>query len=260
MKIALCLCGYFDTISIKGIDGAKGTGKKGYEFLKEKILSKYDVDCYLHCWQPDYKDLILNLYKPKNYIIEPQIDFDIVCKEKGLDQEWFGRVHGSIEISRLISSLYSRKISIDLVNEEYDWVILSRFDITQRGDAEALTNKIRFDDKLDNSFLYFSTWNQLNAGIADMWAFGGMKIMKTFGTAYDKALIYYKPESEYSKAVMEGWPDSNEKDEFTNEFLLEDDKKTKDLKKYPKWACISNHLMLKWFLIQNGLYNLTRYV
>ena len=45
MKIALCLSGYFDSLtdlSSKGIDG--------FDHLKRHVFSKGDVDVYIHSW------------------------------------------------------------------------------------------------------------------------------------------------------------------------------------------------------------------
>ena len=85
MKVAVCLHGYYGTVST----GDFNTAKVGYEHIKEKILSKIkDVDFYVHCWQPEFQDDALQKYNPVKYKFEKQIDFDQVCKENGIYQEY----------------------------------------------------------------------------------------------------------------------------------------------------------------------------
>ena len=78
MKIALCLSGYFDSLtdlSSKGIDG--------FDHLKRHVFSKGDVDVYIHSWDKENESQIKTLYNPKYAIFEHQIDFSDLIKEKG---------------------------------------------------------------------------------------------------------------------------------------------------------------------------------
>ena len=50
MKVALCLSGYFSSQKDKS-----SHGKDGFEHIKANILSKADVDVYMHCWNDDKK-------------------------------------------------------------------------------------------------------------------------------------------------------------------------------------------------------------
>ena len=70
MRIALCLHGLFDSLtdsSSKGLDG--------YHHIKKNILNNHNVDIYLHSWNSDKNDEIINLYKPIDFIFEDQVDF-----------------------------------------------------------------------------------------------------------------------------------------------------------------------------------------
>ena len=71
MKVALCLHGKFNSeqdSSSKGIDG--------YQHIKNRIYSQCNPDVFIHSWDLELKDKIINLYKPKKSIFEKQINFE----------------------------------------------------------------------------------------------------------------------------------------------------------------------------------------
>ena len=83
MKIAVCLHGYYGTVST----GDFSTSTGGREHIEEQILSKSkNVDFYVHCWQPETEDKVLSAYNPKNSVFENQIDFKPICDERGIYQ------------------------------------------------------------------------------------------------------------------------------------------------------------------------------
>ena len=126
MRIALCLSGYFNSIK-----DSTSFGDDGYLYIKKHILDEVDnghqVDVFFHNWEPNLYDKIVNLYKPKKYIIEPQIDF-----EKVADQHKVSRIHldkhnklgtwsinsstgtGYVGPERLLSQFYSVQKSFEL--------------------------------------------------------------------------------------------------------------------------------------------------
>ena len=74
-KVAMCLHGYFDSKT----DG-NSLGEDGFEHLKKTcdLVSKvfgFEVDVYIHSWEPHLCETINNLYKPKAFLYQPQIDF-----------------------------------------------------------------------------------------------------------------------------------------------------------------------------------------
>ena len=210
MKVALCLHGYFGTLSTNDFTTAAG----GYEHIKERVLSKVDdVDVYVHCWQPEFEEQINELYSPKESIFEEQVDFDKVCEENGIDQAYidagFPRHLSILEnavASRILSFYYSRCQSLQLaLKGEYDWIITTRFDISQRGGSEV--NQIRFFPDSDRNFLYTSYWDQINLGYADMWFYCDKQIMQQYSSIYERALIDFKPRSKYELMVTEAIPE-----------------------------------------------------
>ena len=83
MRIAFCLVGIVGSVQGKyGLDGTTNSTKGlpvdfriGHHFHKKHIFDHNDVDVFIHSWSNEFKDQLLDLYQPKKYIIEEQIDF-----------------------------------------------------------------------------------------------------------------------------------------------------------------------------------------
>tara|TARA_R110001583_G_scaffold192758_1_gene359708 strand:+ start:2385 stop:3209 length:825 start_codon:yes stop_codon:yes gene_type:complete len=274
VKVALCLHGYFGTLSTGDFTTAAG----GYEHIQERVYSKVDnVDVFVHCWQPEFEEQIEKLYKPKQSVYEEQIDFDKVCKENGIDQDYIDEgfpreqtFYKNAVASRILSFYYSRCQSLKLALEgDYDWIITTRFDIAQRGGLEV--NRIRFFPDSVRDCLYTTYWDQMNQGYGDMWFYGSPSIMKKYSSIYDRALDDFKPQSDYEAMVVgaEGgipdsqffnWYDTNDHRQFSNEFMKPEEQRSKTLMLLPRWRVSDSHLYHKWFCMQNELYNKTRWV
>ena len=271
MRTALCLHGYFGTLSTGDFTTAAG----GYNHIKERILSKVEnVDTFIHCWQPQFKEKIESLYNPIESIYEEQINFDDICKDNGVDQgyidEGFDReqtFYINAVATRILSFYYSRCQALKLaVHDEYDWIITTRFDISQRGGAEV--NQIRFSPTASRNYLYTTHWNQINQGYGDMWFYGNSDIMKEYSTIYECALNDFKPRSAYETMVVCGIPDSqffnwydvNDYRQFSNELLKPEKQRSESLMHLPRWRMSDSHLHHKWFCMQTGLYQKTRWV
>ena len=108
------------------------------------------------------------------------------------------------------------------------------------------------------SYLYSCFCDQLYWGYADNWFYSNSSNMNIVGNAFDKVIPYYQIDSEYARAITEGWPDSNVSSEFSNEMLK--DTPSKDLVKWEKWHCIDNHKYYKWYFIDTGLYKKSKFV
>lgn len=149
MKVALCFFGQPRLLN------------NPYSYLSHKywILDRYDTDIFVHTWissenkEFDYADqvkikskeingsdkIILNKYKPKKYIFEPPIKFELshqskeVIKSKKEEQKIKWGKYSDFNFTKNnennhLSQLYSMSKSIELIDKQYDWVILSRFD------------------------------------------------------------------------------------------------------------------------------------
>ena len=213
------------------------------------------------------------MYKPVDALYEPQRQFE-ESREK-IDESWFDdsfdreeTMYRSNSVFQTLSFLYSRKRSIELKakhekenNFKYDCVIIARFDLGTRGKEHPqkyYATNINFDKNLDMKFLYSAFWDQMNWGYADHWFYSNSENMDLVGTAYDKALEYYDKDSDYVKAITTGWPDSNSEDEFSNEKMKDD--KSVNLAVFDKWGCIDNHKLYKWFFMDTGLYDKSKFL
>jgi len=146
MKVALCLYGLTG-----GVDFGYGLGKSidprigHYHHLKH-IIEPNNADVFIHSWSTEFEDLLVNLYKPKKYIIEPQIIFD----------------KDSINKNSIPSRWWSTAMVMDLKSQfekennfEYDWVMLYRFD-------HVFLVDLNFN-KFDNNKIYFRHSNGMRA-------------------------------------------------------------------------------------------------
>ncbi len=162
MKVALCLFGIVGGSAGKDGKGGDLDPSIAHGYVKEHILDKNDVDVFIHSWSVNKKDELLNLYKPVRWIIEPQIIFN-----------------KNPNIHRAYSRWYSTHKSINLIDGDYDMVMLSRMDV-------AYFTDIVFDD-YDPEYFYASHWNDTgnranhHHGFLDLWFFGGADVMRKFG-------------------------------------------------------------------------------
>ncbi len=147
MKVAVCLHGYFGTISTNDFS----TSNRGFEHIQQEVVSKCsEVDFYVHCWQPSCKEEIVRLYSPKKFIFEQQKDFAKVCLDNNIHQnyidEHFPRsktMYKNATAERILSFYYSRCQSIKLaLDKKYDFIVTTRFDISTRGWSRSKIYKV----------------------------------------------------------------------------------------------------------------------
>lgn len=186
MKIALCLHGLFDSTtdsSSKGFDG--------YQHIKKNILYKRDVDVYIHSWEINKKQQILDLYNPTDFIFEDQINFIEKINHRG--------INNLIDTPRPPQNVLSHFYSIDKVfnllysnSKKYDVVIKSRFDLGRINRDTSGPGKsnpypvqcINFNENIISDKLYMANWQHLHMGPADMWFYGDYNIMKNFTSIF----------------------------------------------------------------------------
>ena len=267
MRIALCLSGYFAN------SGGVFESLRGHEYIKRKILNNNNVDVFVHSWDLVNEKLIKKIYNPTNCEFEEQRKFSNLLQK--CNQDWFFGPAGSApgmystnNIFKTLSVSYSRMRSIELKTQHelknnfvYDCVIMSRFDLGQRGKEhhqKYYATNINFNPENDMQYIYSAFWDQLNHGFADHWFYSNSSNINSLANLHTKLVEYYNPDSEYVKKVTTGWPDSNQDNEFSNEMLK--DIKSKNLKKWDKWACVDNHKLYKWHLIDSKLYDNCRFV
>tara|TARA_R100001163_G_C5039718_1_gene178140 strand:+ start:271 stop:993 length:723 start_codon:yes stop_codon:yes gene_type:complete len=230
MKTAVCIAGYFDSFTdpdSKGVDG--------YKHLQKHVFSKCDADVYMHSWDFEKKQLVLDLYgeSVKGHCFEPQIDFSSI--------QTVQQVGGYAPQSRLFSQYYSVQKSFELLEqtgEKYDCVIKTRFDVGRinrrtsgapNAPSPYAVQCINFDVNLDMQKFYLAEWSQQTfdeEGPADMWFYSSQQNMMAFTNFFNlikKEMIV--------GSEMEKWAGSKH------------------------GGLVNGIKCYKWFLIRSGLWN-----
>ena len=142
MRYALCLHGLLG--SLDGKSGASDSSLDvldlSYNHLEKYILSRNDIDIFIHSWDIGYENEIKQKFKPKRSKIEIQKRFE-------------GERRVQNHYSRWYSFMESVKLKTKHENEnnfKYDGVMVSRFDV-------AWLKYIEFSN-YDMDYFYVSQW------------------------------------------------------------------------------------------------------
>ena len=202
-KVALCLHGYFDSQQ----DGTS-KGLDGYQHLLNRIYSKCNPDVFIHSWQPEFSQQINDIYKPKAFVYQPQIDFMPFARERNLYSlpQACPPMRRTPEV--IMSHFYSVQQSFKLCYEtgnEYDIVVKARFDIGRinRNPDSIPVQCITFDPTLDMSTVKMADWNMFDQGPADMWFYGDQKVMSSFAGIFNDLYNEFYLDSEFHEWVQE---------------------------------------------------------
>lgn len=209
MKTALCLHGYFNSQR----DG-DSRGIDGYRYIEDNILSKSDVDVYIHSWDLKNEMEICSLYSNNiiSSVFEKQKDFKILYNQNGLGT--LPQREGVTPFWNVFSQFYSVQRVFKLLQEsgnKYDCVIKSRFDLGRINRASSGPHNrmnphpvqcINFDDARDMSKFYMANWQRERfdeEGPADMWFYSSQKNMRAFERLFDIAAADIKINSPYQE-------------------------------------------------------------
>ena len=187
MKIALCLYGLQGNLEDKSGSGLKDSNilKISHNYWYEYFLSRYDVDVYIHSWEPELEDKLIELYNPIKYKFEKQKVFEIPKHIEGTHtrkQNHYSRWYSQFQCNKL------RKKS----NIKYDYIMMSRFDM-------AWSKYIEFE-KLKTGVLYYpGDYLQMNHRhkMQDLFHISQDKIMNKFCNLYNKIGEYASRSSKY---------------------------------------------------------------
>lgn len=217
MKVALCLTGLIGSLQGKSWNKSGGTQTvldTCFTHNKKHILDKNDVDVFFHTWDVDYKNQLIDKYKPKRYQAQKQKVFDEIIPPN------------SVRVQAHYSKWYSIKECVKMKQNyelqkgfTYDFVLQSRFDLVWTTDV-IFSN---FDtDKfyIPRTSKYGKPWGWPhkinNHEIGDLFYFSNSHNMNKFSELY------------YS----------------INPYLLNG---------CPTFEGISNHMLAKWHLNELGL-------
>jgi len=222
MKIAICLSGQARNF------------KQSYNSLKTHLLDKYDCDVYFHAWKTphfestnfgfgntqytltdsDYNDLI-QLYNPKKYIIEKPIVFDASGYKCPIWRQ---------PLNNTLSMFYSIYKSIQLVDEKYDYIVRTRFDIDYS----------KFNLELPQEGIILPEWNTdirvKDRGYYDVFAIGKQQDMNTYSEIFSNVISYVTNDEQLLYSLSGGWPGQDSP--LRNEYLL-------------KWHLVKNNIKVK---------------
>lgn len=255
MKIAACLHGLARGSSVK----ADGAYLEKFCTLLKEIKG---ADIFIHSWDDDIQDEIVQTFNPLGYIFEPQKDF----KE---EQDLFKDINftnnttmAQGNLFKTLSFLFSRKQSIQLKQKyeteagfKYDVVLVSRFDVGHHKQGLNKTSHLKFNPNQDMTKMYQAYWDQTNAGASDHWFYSSSENIDVVSTMYDKVFEYLKKDSEYNKKCKEGWPLSCKLNEFSGELFKNE--RTKNLATYitGENSLINNHCLYKFFFMENDMWD-----
>lgn len=213
MRSAICLYGIVGGTEGKGGDGANIPFEECYETYKKHIIAVNNTDIFIHSWSLDVQDEIVNLYKPKKYQFEKQIQFVYNSRAKAKKIR-----HREIDQGfRSLSKWYSLKRSVELKTEyecennfEYDWVMLTRFDTLFFTDLDfskcepdhLYVPHFNTPDGLgENPSAKLNRINRRGYGLSDMWYLADSKIVNEFTKIYDGVKTYQYRVSQHKAAL-----------------------------------------------------------
>lgn len=185
MKIAFCLVGIVGAVEHPNGKGNPVDYRIGHHFHNKHIFepnSEHDIDIFMHSWSDDFRDELIDIYKPKMDLIEPQIDFG----RKSLRRNCIASRWYSTAMSVKLKQFYEEQN-----NFEYDMVMIYRFDhIFQKDLIFSDFNPDNFyvshrDDCTENKCKCVG-----NSRFYDAWFFSNSKNIDKFSTVYEHLSEY----------------------------------------------------------------------
>ena len=151
MKVAVCLIGMIGGKSGKyGLNQSTDVLESGHRQYKKHILDNNDVDVFCHSSSVDFKDEIIEAYKPKRYLFIPEPRFQIPDYVTGTEERKRAHYHMwfSYQTVSLLRKDYERE-----TGQKYDFVYTGRYDVAWQTD-------IKFSE-LDKDKFYAGYWNRI---------------------------------------------------------------------------------------------------
>ena len=289
MKVLLLISGYTCKRIPWGL-GDNGTPRKeimsdfleGAKYLK-KLLKNHEYKTICGLWDNIGIEDVKEIYKPEICISSSQEEFqkelqpifgDYESKRIKKRNAWLKRRNIKNNLvssaSRIASQLYSRQIvlkeAIKFIKKTRfnpDIIILTRYDISCRGGA-FIRNPARITSSIceflnsENNYpkIILPLFNQLNAGMPDMWFYLNLNALKNMQSIYDEYInTITSEESTYKRLLTKGWPlsekfdlsDTNDSRQFSN--ILVTNKKSNKLMKYQDWELPNIHAFLKYYFL-----------
>jgi hypothetical protein len=249
MKLALCICGLTSNY------------EESYPKLKSRLLDNNDVDIYIHGWETDESRIedIKQKYTPVKFIFEPPKSFNSELKDYKLN-------YSEDKLFKPLSYTYSRETCFNLIDKEYDGVLVCRFDVYNWHGLYNIPEHhlcvLEFNKDLDPNYIYSKFWTQLNAGFAEQWFYSSYSNIKVVCNLYSNLLNYLQNDSHYHKILYtDGWPASNISNEFSNEILKQPEERCGNLLTFnTDIAVLNHHYLYKYHIWVNNLLENCKYI
>lgn len=120
MKVALLLTGLPRKV------------QEGYTHYWKNIVENYDTDVYLHFWEDEEYEKVLEVYNPKKFIKEIPFKFtEYRCGVVSPNDD-MSRPIEQYDVAgnfRALPMFYSWQTGYNLIEDEYDCIIRSRYDL-----------------------------------------------------------------------------------------------------------------------------------
>lgn len=174
MKIALCFA------------GQPRSFRAGYDFYKRNLLDVEDVDVFIHSWNTEHNQYILDLYQPKDYLFE-DIKFHTEVDGKYTNTPNAVKYPPRFTVSSYYSIFQSSLLRIghEVKTGKYDFVIKTRFDYAMNG-------RVPFN-QLEQDKLYIPNCRMVPTRDFgnDQFAFGSSEVMTKYMSTYLYMNYYY---------------------------------------------------------------------
>jgi hypothetical protein len=227
MRIAMCMYG-----KAGGTKGKNGLGETVdleacYRSYKKRIFLKNPpIDVFIHCWSPEERDRIDNLFKPTVSFYQNPITFSDDMRVNLTTSRWF-----STNQSLLFKSNYEL-----MTGNFYDCVMVNRFDGVFHKDLVFANHDMRF------------FWAGRTHGIAqpgdgkkaglwlqDFWFFSNSAIMDYLGTMHENLPSRNSHKGVYAHIIKRG---------IEIKYTMEC---PRDFDLYRWWAKTSDDWPRKWY-------------
>lgn len=159
------------------LSGQIRDGIEVFDGVKNFLLTDLSPDVYIHSYNCEKSEQILNLYNPKKYVLENQKEVDL-----GKDPSKYTHKAGETNVSNCLNMWRKRKLNFELIANDYDIVYVSRLD--------CYCNNTPLKDFLIQETLNIPERGNFG-GILDIMAWGSYENMKYYTSLYDKIDDYY---------------------------------------------------------------------
>lgn len=159
------------------LSGQMRDGIEVFDGVKNFLLTDLSPDVYIHSYNCEKSEQLLNIYNPKKYVLENQEEVNL-----GKDPLKYTHKAGETNISNCLNMWRKRKLNFELIDNDPDIVYVSRLDCYA-------------NNTLLKNFLIQETLNIPEkgdfGGILDIMAWGSYENMKYYTSLYDKIDDYY---------------------------------------------------------------------